>query len=491
MDRVKVLYSNLSNSEKKALRHYLDSFNLKGENKSMDLLRLIDESPDITHEAASEKLYADPRSKAFIMMKSRLYEKMTEFLPLTINPDANRREKESPYYPIDLIEFRKCMLTATLLVERRMGALALEYFERARKLAASSNCPELEVDVLFRLRGLDGRDMNRFEDLSIQLKRSLTQQECDINATGLYRKWYVLHSMRVAGDDDKLAFLEAHIPDLEESIRQTYSPRADYFLQMLKVNYCYITREYEEGKRVCHKAIAILKENAGIRNAVRMSDPWFQLGKLELHFRHYAAATEALEKARSYHPSDSMAYLSTSTIMLYALVYSQAIAEASTLIDTIAPYLENRLRQNAPTLPGIFTYLRCCVLYLQGQTHQAWVLIQEIQELNFDKEGWITGIRLFEVMLLIEKRDRDFASLKLESLRKHMARYASDERMRIFYRLLAAQERQDFRFNEVQDEKVALAKLQDEYEWDPVGHEVIRFDEWYLKMRENPRDKKE
>ncbi|MBC7975195.1 MAG: hypothetical protein H7138_09435, partial [Myxococcales bacterium] len=45
--------------------------------------------------------------------------------------------------------------------------------------------------LLLRAR-LDGRDMNRFEDLSIQLKRSLTQQECDINATGLYRKWYVL-----------------------------------------------------------------------------------------------------------------------------------------------------------------------------------------------------------------------------------------------------------------------------------------------------------
>ena len=482
MDRVKLLYNHLKNSEKKALKTYLTAYHTKGQNKSLDLLKLIEKQPDISQEIASKALYDDAKSKAFIMMKARLYEKMTELLPMSVNPEANRRDREHPYYT-DLANFRKYMLIATVLMEKRLNILALEFFEKARKLAANCNAPELEVDALVRIRGLDGREIDRFEDISKEIQRSLIQQELDINAMGLVRKWHSLHANRPAGDEQKIAFLEAHIPELEDKIRQTYSPRADYFMQMLKISYYFLTHNYEACKGVVHHSIDILQKNEGMRSPARMSDPWYQLGKLELLFSNWEEAITAFEKARSFHAEDSWAYLNTSIWLLYAHIYRREIDQADSLIAKIEPELESRVFQRSPVINGIFGYLRSCVYFLKGEFHASWMALQEIQELSFDKEGWITGTKLFEIMILIEKNEPEIAGQKLENLRKHLSRHNTDPRMKTIYKLLSAQERQSFCFDEIQGEADLILSLREQDKWDPAGHEVIRFDDWYMSHR--------
>jgi hypothetical protein len=50
------------------------------------------------------------------------------------------------------------------LQERHLPKLALEALVNAREYAARCNAPELEVDALIRLRGLDRSTNDRFED---------------------------------------------------------------------------------------------------------------------------------------------------------------------------------------------------------------------------------------------------------------------------------------------------------------------------------------
>jgi hypothetical protein len=99
MDRLKSLYFSLSPSEKKSVRNYLEAFHQKGENKSLEFLKLLDHHPDINHESASQKLYDDPRSKAFIMMKSRLSDRLTEFLTMSVNPELPETRPRCPLLP--------------------------------------------------------------------------------------------------------------------------------------------------------------------------------------------------------------------------------------------------------------------------------------------------------------------------------------------------------------------------------------------------------
>ena len=490
MDRVKQLYHSFTPSERKAIRAYLEAFHVKGENKAIEFLKLIDKQPEITQEQAADKLYGDLRSKAFIMMKGRLLEKMTEFLTLTVNPESGHRDHAAPFHH-DLVEFRKAMLFATALQGRQLSSLAIEYLEKARELAARCNAPELEVDALIRLRGLDrsSSGTDRFEALSIQIQKALVQQECDINATGLMRKFLALHGHQVTSDEARISFLEAHLPDLEENLRQVYSPRADYFLQMLKVHYCFITRSYEPGKHSAMQAMEVLRKYEGIRSPMRLSDTWFQLGRLELRCEHYEAAKESFLKARSLLPIESRAHILIALLLSYCYLYLHDLDATASLLEEMKKSPFDRAVQTNVLNRGLLCYVSACLAHAHKDFHGAWMRLQDAQDPNLGRESWLTAIRLFEVMLLIDKGQGDLASQKLENLRKHLSRYNAPLRMRSIYKLLAAQERLSFSFAEVAGEAKEIHRLRTELLWDSVSQEIVRFEDWYLGHRAKGKKK--
>ncbi len=483
MDRVKQLYFSFSTSERKAIRSYLDAFHLKGENKAIEFLKLIEKAPEITQEQAAGKLYGEIRSKAFIMMKSRLLDKLTEFLTLTVNPDASKRDHEAPYHH-DLIEFRKAMLYASALQERQLGSLAIEYLETARALAARCNAPELEVDALIRLRGLDRTGIDRFEELSIQIQKALVQQECDINAIGLLRKFSAIHSSQITLEEARLSFLEVHLPELEDKLRQVYSPRADYFMQMLKIHHGFISRNYALGKAAAQQAMEVLKNHEGIRSPLRQSDTWFQWGRLELRCEHYPEAIEGFLKARALLAPDSRWHLNIALHLTYCYLYTQDLDAAQKLLEEVTGGKMGAALQKNLLSKGLYNYLTSCLAYMRGQYHESWMRLQDCQDGNLGKETWLTSMRLFEVMLLVDKGQGDIASQKLENLRKHLARYNSPQRMRTIYKLLAAQDRIEFSFGPVPGEEAELERLRTELLWDSVSQEVVRFEDWYLAHRQ-------
>jgi hypothetical protein len=132
---------------------------------------------------------------------------------------------------------------------------------------------------------------------------------------------------------------------------------------------------------------------------------------------------------------------------------------------------------------GFFTYLCACLQFIQGKLKEAWTLVQDCQDFGLGKDAWLTSIRLFEIMILVDKNEPDIATQKLESLRKHMSRYTPDARIKACFKMLMAQERMGFSFGPIQDEAQQLENLQQNLYWDPIGQEVIRFDEWYLERR--------
>ncbi|HHG84815.1 MAG TPA: hypothetical protein ENJ82_08690, partial [Bacteroidetes bacterium] len=203
MDRIKALYKSFEKSERKALKNYLIAFHSKGENKPLELLRLIEKKPTISADILATKLYDNPRSKAFIMMKSRLYEKMTEFLSLSVNPGASKYNKEIPYFH-DLIEYRKTMLTATILQEKNLKEQAKEYMEKAILLANKCNNPDLEIDVLLRVRASNFHIGKSFEEITLDIYNAIQRQERDINAVGIFNKFLALHNLRSSHDHKKV-----------------------------------------------------------------------------------------------------------------------------------------------------------------------------------------------------------------------------------------------------------------------------------------------
>lgn len=482
MDRIKALYKNLNKSERKALKNYLTAFHSKGENKPLELIRMVEKKPNISVEVVATKLYNDPRSKAFIMMKSRLYEKMTEFLTLSVNPGFSKYNKEMPYFH-DLIEYRKTMLIATILQKKQLKHLAKEYMEKSITLAAKCNNPDLEIDVLLRIRASNMAIDKSFEEITLDIHNAIRRQERDINAVGIFNKFLALHNLRSSHDHKKIEFLENNIPDLEESLRQEHSPRAFYYLSMLKVHYFSIKKEYAPAKEAAEDAISVLHDNPGIRSRPRTSEPYFQLGLLELKFHNFDAAIDAYDEALRHVTPGRRAYLMTSIMQIYAYIFkgdtNLTLEKVAKIEEMFTPALQEKL----PLLADLLAYLKACIQHILKNYSKAWNLLQEVGQLTFDKEGWTTGIRIFEIIILVDRDQLDLAGQKLENFRKHLSRYPTDPRWETIYKLLVGQERLGFTFKTFRNETKLLKALEEEYTWNHIGSEVICFHRWYREKQ--------
>ncbi len=483
MDRIKSLYGRLGRAEKKALRNYLGLFgNKKGEDKPLALLKMLDKNPNLDQEEAAEKLYGNVRSKAFGMMKKRLYERMVEFLPLSLNPAHDRYDKSMPYFH-DLIAFRKNMLIATTLQEMRLGPLATEHFEKALQLARSCHNAELEADVLVRLRGTLQLHQLPVDDISEQLHHALEATERDAHVLGVHHEFLQLNNLKTSGTLEMIEFLDRHVPELDLRLQQFYSARADYYLQILNIHYARLRWRYEEGKAAALKARQLIADHQGLRSRQRLAEPPYQLAIHELKFQHFDAAYQAFSEARPFLKPHSQSFFLLSTMMLYPLVYQRRYEEARQEGNRIADMVREGNFAGHERVLELADYLLACVAYFQGNLKAARRRLSVLDELHQDKSGWATGIRIFEVVLLVELGEMEMAEQRVESLRKHMKRHPGNEREELLVKLLRGQARIFFSFEGAAGENEILEQLESTVPWDPVGHEVVRVDEWFRKKR--------
>jgi tetratricopeptide (TPR) repeat protein len=200
-------------------------------------------------------------------------------------------------------------------------------------------------------------------------------------------------------------------------------------------------------------------------------------------------AIASFQKARSLLPQHSRAHLYVAILLSQCHLHRQDMVAARTIVEELKEGPLSRALQSNPHQRGYFNYLCSCIAYFDGDYQSAWRHLQESQDANLGKETWLTAIRLFEVMLLIDKDQGDLASQKMENLRKHLARYNTPQRMRSIYKLLAAQERQAFSFGLIANEEQELRRLREELLWDSVGQEIVRFEDWYLDHRKRATKK--
>lgn len=483
MDRIKDLYKNFSKSEARLFKTYLKAFHSKGENKPLDLLQLIEKKPHATPEEVAEKLYGDPKSKAFIMMKSRLYDKMLEFLSLSVNP--RMKKDQYSFLTKGLIEIRRLMLAATMLKARRLNLLAMDLLEKALKTARECVCPELEIDILMRMMSLQIVKGEEFDRLCINLTRALAQGERDVHAIISYQRFYTEHTLKTAAtnDTEKIRFLEVSIPELEARLNQYYSVRADYYIHNLKAAYYTLIGDYEACKQANLHLVDLVKREQGLRKPARLSTPYFQLGMLDMKFHYYDQAISFFQNAAEYLKPESFGYFMTQLMLVYCHIYKEELETGEEILVKMGDIRESEVTKRRNSFLGLYTYLKATIFYLHKDYQEAYLTLQEITELNFDKEGWITGIRIFEIMVLIDLEDYDVCSQKVENLRKHLARYEADGRSKLIFRFLAALDRHSFLFQPHKNEAELLKELDSTYPWKHMGHEIIRFDTWYKCKR--------
>lgn len=424
----------------------------------------------------SERLYGDPHSKAFIMLKSRLVEKMLETLTLSINFQNNPTFKEDPA-AFEAINLQKHLIYAFLLRRRGLEEHAREILEKCVKLAEELSFPEYKLMALISLRNFSSSEREVVWSFRQEIDDSLEQFRTDIIGSGIFDEFRVLRADSTSPDKSKETFLEEKTLELEERLDKMYSARTHYYYLAMKVYLHEFREEYSQVKLVLEEMIELLHSHPGIGSKNRLGIPYHQLAGVEVRVGNYEAAVEASNRALSYFHPHKRNYLSASLYKLFGCIYANDLPQAWQSLGELDWF---QSQKHLDVLNGIVSYLQACIHFLEGDYKKSQKVLFEATELLNDKAGWNVGIRVFEIIILVDLEMTDLASAKIESLRKHIGKYDVEERMKNIYKCLHYLERQSFLFDDYSPElKEAIEVLGAETPWSALDHEVINVEVWF------------
>ena len=114
-------------------------------------------------------------------------------------------------------------------------------------------------------------------------------------------------------------------------------------------------------------------------------------------------------------------------------------------------------------------------------------MISQHLEMSKDKTGWEIGIRILSIMCHIEMGNDDHAATQIKNLELHIWRSKSEgeeisERDAKIVCLLKDLSQNGFQSNNLKDKTmkifVDISGNDKKLKWEPLGHELIRFDTW-------------
>lgn len=484
MERIKDILQTLSKTEKRYLKSYLEAFHSKGENKSLQLIKLIEKDPSITQDALAIKLYGKPKTKAILMLKSRLLDRILDVLTLSINLNDNPAFKEDPP-ALEQIHLFKSYIHAMLMRRRGLDKIADELLQKALKQAELLSLPEGKLLTITQLRNMSTSVQDVRWAYKASLDTALRQYENDMVSVGFLDEFRVMHAEKSSGDPEKIAFLREATAALEARLQTEYSVRTHYYYLSMMVTLHELSHDLDAGRQVLRELLDLVNTQGGLNAPSRKATPYLRLAGLELRMGQFEAGYEAAQQARAILNPNRNNYLSASVYYLFGCIYTARLEE---VFEALTSLVGTNSRKQFTQSGAIIKYLESCTHFMQGDFHTANRTLYETDSLLADKQGWNVGMRIYEILITLEMSHYDLASSRIENLRKHLGRHNVNKREDKIFRYLYLLDKHSFDYENPNAEmQQILVDLSKKESWAAVSHEVVRFDTWVRsKMTHQP-----
>ena len=269
---------------------------------------------------------------------------------------------------------------------------------------------------------------------------------------------------------------------------QSNSSNTNYWYYILQSNVCLIKKEFVNALIWNGKVLEVIKENPSIYGIQRLIA--FLIAKANILFRlqRYVELENLLTD--SIKP---ILYSKTHNEFRYYELEFRIGIEKRDFEKCI--YFLDKLK-NHSRLKISFNYNRIVLyeaFYYFRNNNKARALseIRSVQELVKDKSGWLFGIYLLEILCLFDLEEYGQVSYKIDNLNHLIFRQKNNNiiRIKLILKIIKSFIRSPKNAEKVYKQHcINFVKLQSskgEYYWDPLGFEVIRFDEWFAGKMKN------
>lgn len=487
-DLVKTILLKCKKEELKSFRAYLTTFYSepgKHRGKSIELLKLISLSREITESEAIIKLYGSLNIKStqsFIRLLNRFKSKLFECLSLDVNIYREDGFTSTQQYRMEMY---KLLVYSEISRIRGSDIDTLNFYKRIILIGKRYELYAELTQVLFVYYSF-----LRFKSGANSLKRLYKElnyyENCSkalFNAGELHNK-LLLESQHKASGYSEIEDFKSAIKLIETDYEKYQSASILHYLLVIKMELMHKLFDYVAAERISYQQIDLYKNHEAVKMPVRLGNAYLNLGNNLLYQFRFNEAIEGFNNAYSCFTPNGGNYNIVKETEFYVRYYNGELDIAERLLNEI---LALGKIANTTTQFSRRNYLLASVFVLKKLNKEAHKVLQDTKEIEKDKEGWNLGIRILSIINQLESHKLDIVDLNIESLRKHIERTIKMKAVRkrdvIILKLLAKLSRQGFNFKSVWKKNLKyfdlLASNDPEYRWEMKSPEMIIFHRWF------------
>jgi tetratricopeptide (TPR) repeat protein len=389
--------------------------------KLLQLFKLItDPKTEHDEEAICYRLYKKSQSKAYEMLKHRLYHKILQVLVLISEQDTIDHDH---YHAQDLLtHLRSLSIHATLLTKYGLSEEEQDLWRKILESAQYYHLPGIELEAYLKLLpilfGKKERNRKAIKSLLKEITNALKRYESDVLAFRTYYAFYQAFKYRFASPSVS-PYLKHLLSQLEKRIRKHPSPRAVLTWNQLLLKYSYLQDHLEEQYKAVVRLQDLIRYYPQILSVNLKEQLYFDIALFYLAIYDLSQTLSYLQKAYELsNPQRVNHYLITLYLGVVRSLLGKHEEGLSDMLKAKAFFDQNPSYEEYRYL---IPYYLAFHFFLRENYSNAGKHLYSIEKLDANKPAWSVAIRLLSIMLAFANNDYDYFLNQVESFRKFLS----------------------------------------------------------------------
>ena len=479
------LISSLSDDEKRIAKQYLLAFDKKKRAYIPKIIMLFnhiiinenDKNPPL------EDLYPSKNKAAFQLLCYHLRDKVLESLILEVN--INRPGYTSAIGKAT-IECNKMLMQARLCFTKGQSQLAISLINTLISKGKKNEIYPVIIEGLYiKKRALNVRYGSKN---SIKIQNEIVKYEHRRDAghqsLELQNQLQSLTAFSNTISKKHIAF-EKKIEDTEQKYKQYLTPNLEYNFLNLKMNYNQSIMHFETSNSYCKQLQKLMNTHKHLYREITEGSILLNQAHNYTFMGNFKKALVNAKKANHFFNDRSFNYFTLQKTTFYALYYQGKYTEAYTLAQTnkTLPQVQKTNFQQSQ-----WNYWLAVCLFNKQEYKKSQKLLNEIQEIKKDTEGWNFSVRVLNFACSVELKNWDLGDSQIDALRNfYYRKQGLGARTNAILKIIIGLE-YSYNFKEVfEKHKKELIKLKTAkgwYKWNIQTPELFLFQQWFYSQIE-------
>ena len=488
------IINSLDSKEKRLIRKFFSIQTNGMEKKKLQLFDLILKGKVQTDIEAAQKLYGSTPNSAFSHVKRRLKKDLLNFILLQYSNAKN--------YPRAMqaeTECRRKFLQGQLLLLRGLHDEGEKLLNEALYLAETYEMFPEVLSIRQYLRTIFGfrRGLEIFEKYSENMDHNLKELgkwlkvRQDYARIALPNEFQTNKMMKLKNMGAKV------LEDLEKRNDENSSVMFTFWYHVTKMHYYNMIKDFEKALAAAERPLKLAKEGSILSSSINYAGILKDIIFIHINLKEYGKAVDYSMEAVKTFRKGTMNQLRAMDYLFFAHLRSEDYPAAAQAIEEALKH--KQINAGNRLIKARWLFFRANLEYLQGDLDAAAKSLSTNDHITSDKSGWNLGYKLLQMMIHIDENDLFLVDYQIKNFNRLLSPKKTETeniaRARVISKVirLFIKHRGDFKetFEVAKEEIEALTKGEGELFWDPMGYEVIRFDEWLKQKRDNKLNRKQ